>query len=180
MKSFTVHEKPSAPAERIDRAELLVFIKDGFNVFAGFLTPIWMVVNRLWIELFAYLALAALLVLVFDGLGVAASIRSTLLLGCNLLIGFEADSIRRWSLERRGWRLIGSVTGENGDVCERRFFENWLPTTAAVNVDTLGGAFGDPRSDPFAAATRVPKASNLGVVREARRGGIVGNWRSRS
>ena len=30
MRTYTVHEQPNPPADRIDRAEKLVFIKDGF------------------------------------------------------------------------------------------------------------------------------------------------------
>ncbi len=45
----------------------------------------------------------------------------------NVLIGFEADTLRRWGLERRGWHTIGTVSGKTADECERRFFDGWLP-----------------------------------------------------
>ena len=56
----------------------------------------------------------------------------------NLLIGLEADTLRRWALERRGWRTLGSVTGKTAAECERRFFETWLPTQPIIA----------PRADP--------------------------------
>jgi hypothetical protein len=46
----------------------------------------------------------------------------------NILIGFEADTLRRWGLERRGWHTVATVTGANAAECERRFFDSWLPT----------------------------------------------------
>ncbi|MEO1265324.1 MAG: DUF2628 domain-containing protein, partial [Pseudomonadota bacterium] len=128
MKSYTVHERPKPLADRIDRAADLVFIKDGFNFLAFIAAPVWMIVNRLWMVLFIYLVIMAALLLATDALGIAPGIRSALTLGLSALVGFEADSLRRWTLARRGWSLVGSVTGESLDVCQRRFFESWLPT----------------------------------------------------
>ena len=48
--------------------------------------------------------------------------------GLNLLIGFEADTLRRWALDRKGWHMLGSVSGRTVDECERRFFDGWLPS----------------------------------------------------
>jgi len=49
-----------------------------------------------------------------------------------LMIVFEGDTLRRWALERRGWRTLGSVTGKTAAECERRFFETWLPTQPII------------------------------------------------
>ena len=35
-------------------------------------------------------------------------------------------------LEQRGWVHAGSVMGASEPECERRFFENWLPTQAPL------------------------------------------------
>ena len=48
-------------------------------------------------------------------------------LALSLLIGFEADTLRRWGLRRRGWAALGTVTGKTASECERRFFDAWLP-----------------------------------------------------
>ena len=58
-----------------------------------------------------------------------------------LMIVFEGDTLRRWALERRGWRMLGSVTGKTAAECERRFFETWLPDQPITS----------PRADPPAA-----------------------------
>jgi hypothetical protein len=50
-----------------------------------------------------------------------------LLLGAQILFGFEAGSLHRAALERRGWRMAGTVAGRNLAECERRFLETWLP-----------------------------------------------------
>ena len=48
-------------------------------------------------------------------------------LALNVLVGFEADTLRRWALERRGWHTLGTVSGKTATECERRFFDAWLP-----------------------------------------------------
>jgi hypothetical protein len=58
----------------------------------------------------------------------------------NILIGFEADTLRRWAMGRRGWRTLGAVTGKNADECERRFFEAWLPSQPIITPSTSSGA----------------------------------------
>ena len=54
-------------------------------------------------------------------------------LALNLIVGFEADSLRRWTLDRRAWRQIAVVTGRSSEECERRFFDTWLATVPAVS-----------------------------------------------
>lgn len=126
MMTFTVHEPPSVPADRLERAEALAFVREGFTWSAAFLTPFWMIANRLWLPLIAYLAAVGLLEAGLWAAGVSHEIAGWLLLGLHVLIGFEADGIRRWSLGRQGYTMIGSVNGRSADECERRFFEAWL------------------------------------------------------
>jgi hypothetical protein len=132
MITFTVHEPPSPPADRIDRAESLVFVKDGFSWAAALFAPIWMFVHRLWWPLLGYLALSGLLELVRWGTSITPGWVSLAGMGLHLLIGFEADVLRRWALDRKGWRTLGSVSGRNAVECERRFYEGWLPTQPVI------------------------------------------------
>ena len=39
MLTFTVHEPPNPPADRIERADKLVFVKDGFSWMAALFAP---------------------------------------------------------------------------------------------------------------------------------------------
>lgn len=178
MKSYTVHERPSPPVERLDRAEALEFVKDGFNIFAFVVPPIWMIANRLWLVLFGYLVVYAACELVISLMGAPASIRGPIILGLSLLVGFEADSLRRWTLNRRGWMMVGTVTGENEAVCHRRFFEQWVPRTPTVAGENLGQT--SNASDPYRASTTLAESSNLGAVVEPERRTFVGKWRTRS
>ena len=58
-------------------------------------------------------------------LGASASAQGLAAFAVALLVGFEASSIRRWTLTRRGWATLGFVVGEDRDVAERRFFTHW-------------------------------------------------------
>ncbi len=136
MRTYTIHERPDPAADRVDRAEALVFVKDGFSWAAALFAPLWLIVHRLWWPLLGYVVLSAALQLpqllfTFDQrwLGLAA-------LALNVLVGFEADSLRRWGLERRGWHTVGTVTGKTAAECERRFFDAWLPNQPILTAGT--------------------------------------------
>ena len=128
MRTYTIHEAPDPVADRIDRAEALVFVKDGFSWPAAVFGPLWLLVNRLWWPLLGYAAVS--IALQFPEFLLSFDQRWPALAGLalNLLLGFEADTLRRWTLERRGWQTIGTVSGKTKDECERRFFDAWLPT----------------------------------------------------
>lgn len=132
MLTYTVHEPSDPPADRIDRAERLVFIKEGFTWSAAFFGPLWLLAHRLWWALLGWGVLALGLQAAQKAAFVSETTAGFVALGINLLLGFEADSLRRWTLQRRGWRMLGTVSGRNAEECERRFFENWLPSQPII------------------------------------------------
>ena len=142
MLTFTVHEPPNAPSDRVDRAESLVFIKDGFSWGAALFGPVWMLFNRLWWPLLAYIVAyagieAVRLTAIIDRRWIGLC-----LIALNLLLAFEGDTLRRWALERRGWRLLGATNGRSRSECERRFFEAWLPAQPVIRVPAAGSGDG--------------------------------------
>jgi hypothetical protein len=129
---YTVHEGPTPPRDRIDRAEALRFVKDGFSWPAFIFAPVWLATRKLWLALGGYVAIAALILLgdvVFDWPDAVAPL---MLAGLHLVVGFEGDSIERATLEKQGWQALGSVTGTSALECERRFFDDWLPRQAIL------------------------------------------------
>jgi hypothetical protein len=64
-----------------------------------------------------------------------------------LLIGFEASTLRRFTLRRRGWRNAGVVAGDRLDDAERRFFEVWVRDATARRAAPPAL----PPSQPFSA-----------------------------
>ncbi|MFZ3311092.1 MAG: DUF2628 domain-containing protein, partial [Xanthobacteraceae bacterium] len=107
MPVYTVHEPPLRSASALADTERYVFVRDGFRWWAFLLTPLWMLRHRLWLVLVIYLVVTAAL----DGLlrGLGSSVFLIMLTGVliSLLIGFEASTLRRYTLTRRHWRNVG-------------------------------------------------------------------------
>lgn len=143
MIVFTVHEPPSPPADRADHADALEFVRDGFSPVALAVAPIWLAAHKLWLALAAY---AVVVAAVLGGLylaGVGPLFMRIAVGAVHLLVALEGATIRRWTLDRAGWRMIGSATGRTADDAERRFLDEWLPdqvgTTSTVGRPPVGG-----------------------------------------
>jgi hypothetical protein len=140
MITYTVHEPPNARADRLDRAETLVFVRDGFVWSAAALAPVWLLANRLWLVLIGYIALVLTIVLGTRAAGLGDTSAAVVgIAALHLLIGLEGSSLRRWTLQRRGWRLVGTVVGRTSLECERRFFDQWLPSQPLIRLGPLTG-----------------------------------------
>ena len=123
---FTIHEPPNPPADRIDRAEAMVFIPDGFSWMAALFAPFWLASRQLWLALAAYLAATFAVAAGFSALGLSPVSITIALVAINVWLGFEAFEIQRLTLSAKSWGDAGSVSGSNLTECERRFFDLWL------------------------------------------------------
>jgi hypothetical protein len=166
-------EKPGAlNLDRLDQAEQLVFVRDGFSWTAALFTPFWLLSRRAWLALLVYVVAVVLLAAIASAIGAPRAVTAALLLAGQAVFGFEAEGLERWLFERRGWRMVGSVNGRTIEECERRFFDAWLPVqpvrTATAPVDPAGG---------LASTSRVTLGSVTGTVRRAPRliGSLLGN-----
>lgn len=127
MSVYTVHEPPLRPGEASADPDRVTFVRDGFHFWAFLLGPVWMLWRRLWVVCLLYLVVVAL---VQAGLWLAHAntlaqvIVATLIA---LLVGFEAATLRRWTLRRRGWKNVAVVVGDDLESAERRFFSTWAP-----------------------------------------------------
>jgi hypothetical protein len=129
MPVYTVHEPP--PKRRQDRRgpERFRFVRDGFHWWAFLFTALWMLWHRLWLALLGFILATIALQVGMQMMGVGEGPRVVAQLLLQLLIGLEAGSLRRWTLERNGWRTVGVVAGDNQEAAERRFFDNWTEET---------------------------------------------------
>jgi len=126
MLVYSVHEPPNPLPDRLERAERLVFVKDGFSWGAFVFGPLWLIANRLWLALLAYLGITGGTVAGLEAMGAAEQWGGLVVLVIHLGLAFEADVLQRWSLARRGWHQLGTVSGQSQLDCERRFFDGWL------------------------------------------------------
>lgn len=138
MLVYTVHapqRAPSGPPETAEeRADALVFVKEGFCWPAFLLGPFWLAYHRMWRALAGYVAVAILIALLLRLLpGGTAAIVPVLQLA-SLAFGFEADDLRRRALERRGYEMIGTTAGRSFDECEHRFLTGWIGTAGGASA----------------------------------------------
>ena len=152
LQSYTVHEQNPLPLDRVDRADALVFVKDGFSFQAALFAPIWLAGKNLWLALLGYLAIAMALGLVWTMLGWSLPSLALAMLALHLIVGFESDSLQRMQLNNRGWQTLGAVTGKDALDCERRFYDVWLPgqplTPVASSIALQTGRITQPAAAP--------------------------------
>lgn len=133
MTTYTLHlprdARPGDPAA-LEDAEL---VKDAFSWGAFFFTFLWFFFHRLWLAGLGVL----MLVLAFGGalemldVHEAAGTAAALLL--QVLIGLEANSLKRWTLARHGFVLVDVVTAADRDEAEAKAFARWLAQRPGSN-----------------------------------------------
>jgi hypothetical protein len=151
MSVYTVFEPPLRAREAVPDPNRFVFVREGFYFWAFALSPLWMLWHRMWLVLFLYIVIAAGIenATYFAGVGAAGVALIQLLL--SILVGLEASTLRRFALQRRGFRNVGVVVGDDLESAEQRFFNAWVETTP-------NGRGTQPAPTP-APATSVPPVS---------------------
>jgi hypothetical protein len=104
MRVWTVH---------VRQGHETILVREGFAILAFLFPMLWFLVNRMWLVLVLYLALGAIFGAATQALPEAAI--AVAALAVQLLVGFHARDLRRWTLERRGWRMIGVVAAKGGE-----------------------------------------------------------------
>ena len=139
MAVYTVHEPPLRSGTTSPEPERFVFVRDGFSFWALLFGPVWMLRHRMWLVLIGYVAVMVGIaaVLHFTDLARVGPAVGTLL---GLLIGFEAGTLRRFTLRRRGFSNIGVVVGDDLELAERRFFDAWVRKSWPGESGTRGQA----------------------------------------
>ncbi len=123
MTTFTVHEPQPRKSEEVAPPERFAFVRDGFYFWAFVLGPVWMLYHQLWLVFVMYMVGITAVHAGLWALGASALVKFTVSLLIALLVGFEAGSLRRWSLRR--WNDRGIVVAHNREAAEHRFFDRW-------------------------------------------------------
>jgi Protein of unknown function (DUF2628) len=150
MRTYTLHLPPDASladADALDRAEL---VPDGFSWGAFLFSALWFFWHRMWVAGLAVLVA----VIAFNALLAALDLRpwagglAEILFA--VLIGLEANSLRRWTLERRGRPIPDVVTARSRDEAELKALARSAeapgplarPAPARLSVPAYGGPDG--------------------------------------
>lgn len=171
MPVYTVHA-PVMTNAGITAADRFAFVRDGFHFWAALAGVVWLAWHRLWLALIGWIV-----VLLAVDFGMAAlGARGGAILVANLLLallmGFEAASLRRWTLSRRNWRQLDIVVADDEESAERRFFDRWTAKQRALSNDQLAVDRGAPPptrdipGQPFSRPPPLPRSEIIGLFPE--------------
>ncbi len=133
MSTYTVHEPPPRKGRSAD-PERFLFVRDGFHFWAFVLAPLWLLMRKLWLVFVLFVVVVAAVETALAFFAVPATAKAFAGILIALLVGLEAGTLRRWTLERRSWKTLGFVVGDDLEDAERRFFAEWAarkPTAVA-------------------------------------------------
>jgi hypothetical protein len=171
MPAYTVHA-PTANGAVIAATDRFTFVRDGFHFWAAVLGPVWLAWHRLWLALIGWIIVAVAIELGMMRLGAGRSTIVWVGLLFALLMGFEAASLKRWTLSRRNWRQLDIVVADDEESAERRFFDRWTAKQRALSNDQSAVDRGAPPptrdvpGQPFSRPPPLPRSEIIGLFPE--------------
>jgi len=120
---YLAYAPPIAAGDEDRLPDEVVFVRDGFSWAALIFGPLWLIAQRMWAVLAGWLVVTAALSALDYWLGGPGPVVVNALF--NLLFALEANFLRGWTLEKKGWHFMGVATGRDQDECERDFFADW-------------------------------------------------------
>ena len=124
MIAYTVHTRPSDRSS-VERKGDVVLVAEKASFWAFAFGPVWLAANRLWLPLVGWVAIAALAALAGRMLGLDPAAQMALYLMLALLLAWEAPTLKRFGLSRRGYHFIDIVTGQSSDEAAHTHFRRW-------------------------------------------------------
>ena len=170
MPVYTVHA-PLTNGADLTATDKFAFVRDGFHFWAAVAGVIWLAWHRLWLALIGWIVLMLAVDVGLPLLAVGSRAILVINLVLALLLGFEAASLRRWTLSRRNWRQLDIVVADDEEMAERRFFDRWTARNRAVN-DPYSVDRGSPPptrhvpGQPFSKPPPVPQGGIIGLFPE--------------
>jgi uncharacterized protein DUF2628 len=171
MPVYTVHG-PTTGDAAIAAADRFAFARDGFHFWAAVLGPVWLLWHRLWLALIGWIVVITAVNFGMSALGAGGGARFLANLLLALLMGFEAASLRRWTLSHRNWRQLDIVVADDEEAAERRFFDRWTAKQRAQVNDQMAVDRGAPPPTrdipgrPFSKPPPLPRSDIIGLFPE--------------
>jgi hypothetical protein len=123
---YSIYEPQHAAPDVAERADALVFVKEGFSWPALFVPVLWLIYQRMWIELILFTTLLVLVRWVFGNDDSGPMLLNLVGFGIVVLFAFEANDLLGAALERRGYRYAGVALGPDRQSAELSFFRSWI------------------------------------------------------
>ena len=171
MPVYTVHA-PVVTNAGIAAADRFAFVRDGFHFWAALTGGLWLAWHRLWLALLGWILMLVAVDVGLSALGAGESAIFWANVLVALLMGFEAASLRRWTLSRRNWRQLDIVVADDEEAAERRFFDRWTAKQRALSNDQAAVDRGAPPptrdipGQPFSRPPPLPQSEIIGLFPE--------------
>jgi hypothetical protein len=170
MPIYTVHA-PTPDTAAIAATDRFAFVRDGFHFWAALLGPLWLAWHRLWLALIGWIVIMIAIDVGMARLGAGGTAIFLTNVLIALLTGFEASSIRRWTLSRRNWRQLDIVVADNQESAERRFFDRWTAKQRIINDQSAVDRGAPPPTrdipgQPFSRPPPLPRNEIIGLFPE--------------
>ncbi len=121
MQIYSIFEPATGPA-RLDDPRSVIFLKEGFCWPALFVPLLWMLYHRMWLVTAGYVGLSLVVGLMGQLFGSHEAPAALIGIGFGLIVAFEANGLRRWGLQRSGYRHVATVAAKNLPLAEARYF----------------------------------------------------------
>jgi hypothetical protein len=122
MNLYTVHYRHEAENSLTGMAQDVVLVKDGFNWSALFFPTVWFLAKKMWVVFAIYLAIQAVILAVVYWAELPSEVITITKITGNLILGFEANNLYRWSLERARYKERETIAARDIVAAEHRFF----------------------------------------------------------
>jgi hypothetical protein len=164
-QTYLLHLPQAAYQGEMAVLEKAVLIRDGFSWGAFVFTFLWFFWNRLWLVGFGVLVLMFASGAIMDALELPAPLMIVMQGLLSLLIGFEANHLKSWTLNRRGKPLMDAVLATSVDEAETKSFARWLEP----HHKTASPSSPSPSPSPSAASVKTVPAmpAVIGLFPEA-------------
>jgi hypothetical protein len=171
MPVYTVHA-PVANGADPSVTDKFIFVRDGFHFWAFTASVIWLAWHRLWLALIGWIVVTAAIDIGSATLGVGRWTIVAVDLLLALLLGFEAASLKRWTLSRRKWRQLDIVVADDEEAAEWRFFDRWTARQRGLVNNQYSVDRGAPPptrhipGQPFSKPPPLPQGGIIGLFPE--------------
>ena len=171
MPVYTVHA-PVVTNAGIAAADRFAFVRDGFHFWAALTGGLWLAWHRLWLALLGWILMLVAVDVGLSALGAGGSAIFWANVLVALLMGFEAASLRRWTMSRRNWRQLDIVVADDEEAAERRFFDRWTAKQRALSNGQEAVDRGAPPptrhvpGQPFSKPPPLPQGGIIGLFPE--------------
>lgn len=157
----------------------IVLVKDGFCWPALFFTPFWLVFRGMWLVLVFYIGLSMIFWAAENSGYISSDIVFWVQIGLSVLLAYEANFLRKWSLLRANYRHIGVSLGDNLKQAEVNFFAQFVgeKSLSAPHIEAVpvSSSAADTVINPVSVAQKAdPQKSHWKVGGKRQADSVVG------